>query len=293
MKMDNVMSSLNPGAVIGGFVLVMAFLALGILHRRNRKSNESKSLPYPKDVVILHQGSRAPYAPSLSPFAVKLETYLRVAKIPYQNVYDKKPGSKGKIPWIEYNGVSVPDTEFCMQFLRQKRSTDINEELTPEQQATARAFQKMVDEHTYWIMILFRWIYDETKEVINLAKWRRTYITIVTYMARMQTHYQGLGRHTQKEVEAILDGDFKALSQYLGDKQYFFGDSPTEVDCALFGQLSQLLWHLPHTIVPTLLQEKYPNLVDYCERIQTNYWPDWSSCITHGDRQSDRDQKCG
>ncbi|XP_033726852.1 failed axon connections homolog [Pecten maximus] len=163
---------------------------------------------------------------------------------------------------------------------------DINEGLTAEQRAVARAFQKMVDEHTYWIMILFRWIYDETKEVINLSQWWRLKVKIVTYMARKQTHDQGVGRHSQEEVEAILDGDFKALSQYLGDKQYFFGDTPTEVDCAIFGQLSQLMWHLPHTAAPTLLRDKHPNLVDYCDRIKTTYWPDWSSCITHGDKQS-------
>ena len=38
---------------------------------------------YPPDTVILHQLGRGPYAPSLTPFAVKLETYLRMAKIPY------------------------------------------------------------------------------------------------------------------------------------------------------------------------------------------------------------------
>ncbi|XP_060085303.1 failed axon connections homolog isoform X2 [Ylistrum balloti] len=292
MRMDDALKNLTPGPVIGGFVLVMAFLAPGILYRRKRK-RDSTPVTYAQDIVILHQATRAPYAPSLSPFAIKLETYLRVAKIPYQNVYDRKRGSKGKIPWIEYNGVSVPDTEFCIKFLREKRFKDINEKLTPEQHATARAFQRMVDEHTYWIMILFRWIYDETKEVINLSKWWRLKMMIVTYLARKQTYDQGVGRHTQKEVEDILDGDFKALSQYLGDKPYFFGDSPTEVDCAVFGQLSQLLWHLPHTVVPTLLKEKYPNLVEYCERIKTNYWPDWSSCVTHGDRQNGRQEKCG
>ena len=39
---------------------------------------------YPKGTVILHQTGRGPFAPSLSPFTVKLETYLRIAKIPYK-----------------------------------------------------------------------------------------------------------------------------------------------------------------------------------------------------------------
>ena len=39
---------------------------------------------YPKDTVILHQIPRGPHAPSLSPFVVKLETFLRMVKVPYQ-----------------------------------------------------------------------------------------------------------------------------------------------------------------------------------------------------------------
>ena len=50
-------------------------------------SHESFSLfrkDYPRDVVILHQVGRGPFSPSVSPFVMKMETYLRMAKIPYQ-----------------------------------------------------------------------------------------------------------------------------------------------------------------------------------------------------------------
>jgi hypothetical protein len=33
-----------------------------------------------------------------------------------------------------------------------------------------------------------------------------------------------------------------SLCLFLGDKDYFFGNTPTEADCALFGQLSQWVW---------------------------------------------------
>ena len=39
---------------------------------------------YPRDKVTLFGIPRAPYAPSMSPFPLKLETYLRMAKVPYQ-----------------------------------------------------------------------------------------------------------------------------------------------------------------------------------------------------------------
>ena len=37
-----------------------------------------------KDVVVLHQFFRARHAPNGSPFPIKLETYLRIAKIDYE-----------------------------------------------------------------------------------------------------------------------------------------------------------------------------------------------------------------
>ncbi|CAC5358795.1 unnamed protein product [Mytilus coruscus] len=39
---------------------------------------------HPPDTVILHQIGRGPYAPSMTPYAIKLETYLRMANIPYE-----------------------------------------------------------------------------------------------------------------------------------------------------------------------------------------------------------------
>ena len=41
-------------------------------------------MDYPRDKVILYQGWKGAYAPSLGHFNVKLETYLKMAKIPYE-----------------------------------------------------------------------------------------------------------------------------------------------------------------------------------------------------------------
>ena len=41
-------------------------------------------MDYPRDKVIVHQITKGTYAPSLGHFVLKLETYLRIAKIPYE-----------------------------------------------------------------------------------------------------------------------------------------------------------------------------------------------------------------
>ena len=46
--------------------------------------NSNENQTHPKDVVILHQFPRGYKVPSASPFALKLETYLRMADITYK-----------------------------------------------------------------------------------------------------------------------------------------------------------------------------------------------------------------
>ena len=60
---------------------VCLFVYLSVTHHSLFSSRETA----PRDTVLLHAGiRRGPKAPSFSPYSFKLETYLRMAKIPYQ-----------------------------------------------------------------------------------------------------------------------------------------------------------------------------------------------------------------
>ena len=52
--------------------------------------------------------------------------------------------------WIEYNGEEVADSEFCIQYVNRKFNVDLDKDFSEEDQAAARAIQRMVDEHLYW-----------------------------------------------------------------------------------------------------------------------------------------------
>ena len=41
-----------------------------------------------------------------------------------------------------------------------------------------------------------------------------------------------------------------------GSKPYFTGDKPTEVDCAMFGVLSQIVWAAPNSFMEELVNSK-------------------------------------
>ncbi|XP_071092125.1 failed axon connections homolog [Haliotis cracherodii] len=136
--------------IVGGVVaaVVTAVVLRKLLFKEKRED-------YPRDTVILHQPSRGPYAPSVSPFVVKLETYLRMARIPYQNVFGMKHSPKGKFPWIEYNGQPIGDSTLCIQFLNQKLEVDLNKHLSPADKGVAQAMQVMTEEHLCWYVNTF------------------------------------------------------------------------------------------------------------------------------------------
>ena len=104
----------------------------------------------PKGVVLLNQPPIADKTPHISNFAQKLETYLRVAQIPYLNKFTFKLSSKSKIPWIEYNGQKIADSNFCIRFLNEEFNVELDKNLTASEKAVAHAVLTTVEENLYW-----------------------------------------------------------------------------------------------------------------------------------------------
>ncbi|XP_070540917.1 failed axon connections homolog [Ptychodera flava] len=237
----------------------------------------------PKDTVILHQTGRAKHTPALSPFAIKLETYLRMTNIPYKTVHGKKKSSKGKIPWIEYNSQAVADTTFIIEYLNKERDVDLSKELTDEQKAVGKAFQRMVEENLYWTLVYGRWIDKDLSAsfrdnlprgfMMDISMWRNKGQVQKT----LQSH--GIGRHSRDEIYDIAENDIRALSSFLGDKQFFFGDEGTEIDASIFGLMAVFAYEMQDSPQQKLIQGDCKNLLEYCERIKEKYWPDWNNCI--------------
>ncbi|KAH7684678.1 failed axon connections protein, partial [Aphelenchoides avenae] len=87
---------------------------------------------------------------------------------------------------------------------------------------------------------------------------------------------QGIGRNTPDEVDEIFKKDLIALSTFLGDKPFFFGDRPSTLDATAFGHLAQLYYApLQTSVVKPFMEQSTPNLVEFLRRVRAEYWPDW------------------
>jgi len=92
---------------------------------------------------------------------------------------------------------------------------------------------------------------------------------------KAKADHQGIGRQNAADVLATGKEDLRAISAYLGDKNYLAGDKPNKLDATAFAHLSQFLYIPTENELKTYIKEECPNLVNYMERMKTQYWSDW------------------
>ncbi|XP_066267266.1 failed axon connections homolog [Branchiostoma lanceolatum] len=135
----------------------------------------------------------------------------------------------------------------------------------------------MVEENTYWGLTQYRWIdnFDKLQELFEIPWIAMLFMRRIRSNTKQKLMAHGIGRHSKDDLEGIIEKDLNAISTFLGAKPYLTGDEPTEVDAAVFGQLSEIVWTAPDSYLHRIVTLDCPNLLAYCNRIKDRYWPDW------------------
>jgi len=82
-----------------------------------------------------------------------------------------------------------------------------------------------------------------------------------------QMYGHGMGRHTAEEVHQIGSADLIAISDFLGDKPFFFGDTPTGIDATAYAHLAHII-EFSLDSPSTQVARGRQNLVDHCRRMR-------------------------
>lgn len=216
-----------------------------------------------------------------SPFVVKVDLYLRMAKLDYEvksGAKYLKHSPKGKLPFITDDEKTIGDSSFILEYLTNKYDVNVDELLTKEQKATAYLLTKSLEENLYWCVVYSRWADDKTWPVSKNAFFSDIPFPLNSFVPWLirksvvkKLNGQGISRHSHEDILSITDQSLSALSQLLDDKTYFFGDHMSSFDATAYSILCQF------TLVTyendfTLLVKKYSNLIQYCERIKAIYY---------------------
>jgi glutathione S-transferase len=211
---------------------------------------------------------------------MKLETWLRMAKQPFEvvRVTDPRKGPKGKVPWIEDQGRTIADSAFIIDYLKEAHGDPLNAHLGRAEQATSLALRRLIEEHLYWAIAHGRFLDDEvwpstkTQFLAGFpAPLRPLVARVVRKTVAKSLHLQGLGRHSQEEIYRLACDDLTALSAFLGDKPYFFGNEPSEIDATAYGFLAQVLW-APGSRRVREHMEQTRNLPAFCNRMRQTFY---------------------
>lgn len=213
--------------------------------------------------------------PDNNPFGLKVDTFLRLNKVPYQlnHILDTSDAPRGQLPYIEHNGTIITDSNRIIDYISTEYQLGNDNSLTDQQRALHSLIVSMLDNHLYWVMSYSRWQDDEfwphfmaeflrcfpdtPKEALLKA---RSY-NIGKY------HAQGTGRYARDEVYQSGTNDLQTLATLLGTKAYLFGDQPHNIDACCYGFLANIFYFDIDTPLKGFIEQS--NLRGYVERIRS------------------------
>ncbi|NNF15996.1 MAG: glutathione S-transferase family protein [Gammaproteobacteria bacterium] len=222
--------------------------------------------------------------PNVSPFCMKVETFLRMAKIQYAMQIVKNPRTtpKGKAPYINDDGTVVADSAFIVDYLTEKYHVTLDRDLTGLQRGIATMTTGALEERLYFVLVYSRWVEAKNWEQIKqlwfsgLPPVVRSVVPGIVRKGVIKTlNLQGIGRHSRDEIYALGIKDLKGLVQVLGDQKYLLGAEPTSVDAVVFAFVANILKVPLSSPLFDYVADQH-ELVSYCQRMGKKYFPEYA-----------------
>jgi glutathione S-transferase len=219
--------------------------------------------------------------PSVSPFCLKLDSFLRMTGIEHDAKTIGTPfgGPKGKAPWIELDGKKMGDSTLIILHLKNHYGVDPDARLTPAQRGQAVAIERLVEQNLYWAMVNDRWNTPENWTLLKssvLGAIPAPLRVILAPLARMGVRKQlkghGIGSHNRAEIAEIGKRDIDALADMLGNQNWYFGHEPTEADAVVFSLLANIHYVDFASPLKQFIMAN-DNLVAFLDRFKARFYP--------------------
>merc|ERR1712226_857618 len=252
---------------------------------------------FEKDIVYLYQFPRCPKLPNISPKCLKVETWLKLRGIKYENInHNAKLRSKrGLLPFVELNGEEIADSEIIIKTLAKTYNKEMDAALNQEQKNIQHAMLTMVDNHLHGAFMM--WATKNADNLLNGYKLNLQQLMgmkipagILNFLFKHSYCKKGLAKakasgfkgYTPEEVEEEGKKDLLVLKEMLGEQQFFFGDEPHSLDLVAFCHIAQILNVESEVVCPLrdYMNEECKNLVGLYNRMKDRAWGDhWEEAI--------------
>lgn len=231
--------------------------------------------------IRLYQFPRMFDIPNISPFCCKLETWLRIAGIPYvvEDTPNPRKGPRGKLPFIDDGGTIVADTTIIIDHLKRTRVVDPDAGLDESQRAIALLVQRTLEEHYAFVLAYTHLVREEGQRHTNdrfdaLPSLLRP---LVSHLVEKQVGkilwFQGLSRNSHEEIVESALRDWRAVLKVMSGGPYFFGETPSSIDAIVFATLASTVLTPIDTPIRSFLRSQ-SGCVDYVEWMRSRYFPE-------------------
>ena len=217
--------------------------------------------------------------PSVSPFCLKLLTWLRMAELEHEvRVANLRQAPRGKVPWVELDGEVIPDSERIIENLTARFDVDLDAWLDAQQRAQGHAIRRMIEEHTYFTLVWDRWV-DEDRwrtalepEIRKLVPPALAWLLpgVIRKSVRKQLHQQGIARHDRATIMAKSLADLDTVEAALGANSYLLGSQPSTADASVYSVLASMAYGPCSPELKARVTDS--RLGPYCQRIRERYW---------------------
>jgi len=231
--------------------------------------------------IKLFQFPRMFAIPNLSPFCCKLETWLRITRIPYEVVDtpDPRKGPKGKLPFIEDGGQKIADSSRIIDHLARTRGADPDAHLDHGQRSIALLVQRTLEEHYAFVLAYTHLLRDEgfrhTKSRFDSvpAIVRPLVSGMVQRQIRNLLWTQGILRHSDEEIVEAALRDWHAVLAVMADGPFFFGGKVSGIDAIVFATLATTVLTPIESPIRNFLRSQ-PRCLAYAERMRKQFFPE-------------------
>lgn len=218
--------------------------------------------------------------PNASPFCMKLETWLRMAALPYEarTLTGPPRSSTGKVPYLERaDGSLLCDSSSIIEELAAQHGVDLDAELSPGERAQALLLQRTFEEHLYFLVLHERWLEDESWTRVRADYFdglplplRLGLPPLLRRSIRRDARGQGVARLTPEQRLARGRADVEAITTVLGERPYFMGERPTTIDATAYGFIAQSRAPVLGPVGRLVLEQ--PTLMAYEQRMRERYF---------------------
>ncbi|HTH99066.1 MAG TPA: glutathione S-transferase C-terminal domain-containing protein [Stellaceae bacterium] len=212
---------------------------------------------------------------NISPFCLKVETYCRLAGVPYRAVPTLPfQAPRHKLPYIEHEGVRLADSGLILAYLKNRFGDPLDHGLDAKRIALGHLLRRTAEESLYFLLMDARWREPDGWAAMRQALFgalpvgaRHTLGFFARWSMLRELYGQGYGRHEEADIRVMAAADLSAIAATMEGHAFALGASPTSIDATLYGLLANILLAPIDTVVKEEAN-RYPILLDFVRRMQ-------------------------